>query len=427
MKKLLVIILGILAATIVAAILFYYIRKNRSTEQEVYGQSQSIIAISIDDLLIDHVGQLLRPSSKDSTAEEGSKRKLWKDLWNAGVHIPAHLFLFNLAEEPTVFYSIQKVDDLDKWEKFLAKYAKDSSAIAAQEKHVQDVKINPFTRVVYVNNRLIIRLSAEGKSTDQPFPSIVSDPSKWQKVNEMVAFEKDLLGGHINYWTNDQNIRLQADIKDQKTIITGSWKVTEKTKESQQVRDLTPDSTAVLFWSNLPSANKLLIEAVINRFSEQEEKQHLEQEISYLDVLIKNKLITQEDTIIAYDYDENFNSVETKTVQQIDVPFIESTWMGGAGLSDQLPDKLFYKLFQSSQDSLRILSTQKSSADHYSLSPAAMAMQLRIDFRQWPATWLLDPIERLQKQAVNLQLDVKEETKGHLGIHGEINYLTLPF
>lgn len=423
MKKILGIVLGIFAATIVAAILFYQIRKNKSMDQYVYKDSKSILAVAVDDLLIDHIGEFLRTRKDDSTATAKTKPSVWKDLWNAGVHIPAHIFLINLSDEPQAFYSMLTISNPDAWKRFLLRYAADSASVEDRYGEGLPIKINAYISVWSVDKQLYIRVSNETEAAEKPFPAAIADKSNWIIIDETPAFDPALLKSHLSYWTSDNNLQLRATVGENRTQIAGMWKPAHSANSSAGLRSLALDSSALVFRSALPTLNAQIAQTILNRFSEQENTNLIADDIDYIDVQVHNKLVVQEDSIISYDYDENFNTVEKIAVQQTNVPLIESVWKGTSALHKQLPEKLFYIFNRAAQDSLVLLSTATSpSASNLSFTPSDTVVQVDVDFTQWPSTWALGPFKTLQNQSVKLKTEMTRDSSAYIKISGHIIY-----
>src|SRR5690606_6431867 len=139
------------------------------------------------------------------------------------------------------------------------------------------------------------------------------------------------------------------------------------------------------------------------------------------DLFISTDITTQQDTIITYDYDADFNSVEKKEIQEIHVPVIENVWKGDTQLAAALPEKLLYRFYKDVQDSLIILSTKKDPEFTPLFVSAASPFHLTVDFRNLPSSWnnMLHP---LQEQAFQIAVETSIIEKKTLGITGSIRY-----
>src|SRR5690606_15547392 len=107
-------VLVIAAGTIVALYLF---RKNKALKQHIHPQSQAVVSIAVDDLLLDNMSSVFTQRT-DSTPS--ASRSLALENWtNAGIYIPAQIHFFSLKDHPLTFYTIQKITSPTKWVIFI--------------------------------------------------------------------------------------------------------------------------------------------------------------------------------------------------------------------------------------------------------------------------------------------------------------------
>ncbi|MGO3654923.1 MAG: hypothetical protein ACTJFN_11190, partial [Sphingobacterium sp.] len=73
---------------------------------------------------------------------------------------------------------------------------------------------------------------------------------------------------------------------------------------------------------------------------------------NYIEIRLGGNQVVQTDTIISYDYDENFDMIESETRQETIVPELNVRMKASPHLLAHLPEKMIYKFHKDSQNGL---------------------------------------------------------------------------
>lgn len=422
MKKAIAVVLSILAATGVAAMVFYYIRAYRAEQQYVHRNSAAILALAVDDLLIDNLGSVVSARSDKKSGKDSTTTVFLQHILQAGLDIPARIYFYSLAEDPSTFYTLQKINDRAKWRNFLRKYTLGMEAPQEGAK----TQLTKNIALLKSGDRLLFRLSLKDSLSSSFSAEALQQDDNWLQIRQLNAMKKLPKLDHLSYWTLDKTISLQAHIHQEKTVVQGTWQ-TEKIlpKGIQEARAIRQDDVALLFYSQLPISSTPYIAEVLSKFSDVVAEDLANEQPRYMDLLIRQQTVFQQDTIITYDYDENFNSVETHAIQHVEVPLIESVWQGDGAFAQQLPNKMFYNFNKHVVGRHILLSTGTNSLKDLKFEKKNALLTLMMDFNHWPNAWLIEPLKTLQQKGLKLSLKGTSKGERIMQIDGELRYKPL--
>lgn len=412
-----VVVLVITAGTIIA---LYLSRKNQALDQYVHPNSQAVVSIAVDDLLLDNMSQFFKRRTDSIVPASGLlDMESW---WRSGIHIPAQIHFFTLKDNPLTFFTIQKIAKPEKWDAFLKEHCIDSVQVmedAGQRLSFAHLASN--TDVLYDDQYLLLRLTATKQEEDNVMQAIWEAMNNWVYVSDFDFLPAENSKAHIAYRHTDGTFQLFADVSDGHVALSGDWHLTTDAPVISKIRKQETNNTFISLWSTLSPTETPFITRSLSIFSDVESDMWVNHSYDYVDLFISSDITTQQDTIITYDYDADFNSVEKKEIQEIHVPVIENVWKGDTQLAAALPEKLLYRFYKDVQDSLIILSTKKDPEFTPVFVSAASPFHLTVDFRNLPSSWnnMLHP---LQEQAFQIAVETSIIEKKTLGITGSIRY-----
>ncbi|GHE32824.1 hypothetical protein [Sphingobacterium griseoflavum] len=426
MGRLVKIVLGVFGAIIAVGIAIYCSRDYRSKRQLVHRDSVSILAIALDDLFIDNIYSIFSDKLIPHKRSDSTSSALMKNIWNAGLAIPAHMFFFNLPEDPTTYYSLQSVKDHARWDKFLARHA--------MQQHTGEgrgfAKINQFISVFTVEEHVLIQVSPQDSINRKWRAADLTQEKNWLPIRQLHPQQKLPELDHISFWKVNEELSLHAHLSRTKATIFGKWPLHEKLPVGKnRVRVFTETDAPVAFWSRyplmvLPSLRHSLANLLnLNVENLQSHK------LPYLDLLVHKSTVQQQDTIISYDYDEDFQSVETTHIQSIEVPHIASFWQIDDTLARSLPQNMFYKLYKYPQAGGTLLSTLDHAVKRPAFEeiPNGNVLMLQLDFNTWPTSWSFNHLNTLKRWQVQVNVKAKTADSNSLQIEGEVCYAPLTF
>ena len=127
---------------------------------------------------------------------------------------------------------------------------------------------------------------------------------------------------------------------------------------------------------------------------------------------LKNKEVLESDTIITYDYDDNFEMTEKKEINQVEVPSLTFQVMASPHLLGYLPEKMFYKFGKDFHNGLIRLSTDPVSlGNNKELQPSSNVFVMSYQKKPVAAKYLgwLPNYDKILKGEVN---GIAEGTNG---------------
>jgi hypothetical protein len=412
-----VMVLVIAAGTIIALYLF---RKNNALDQYVHPNSQAVVSIALDDLLLDNMGHFFKQRADSTVAVSGLLDM--ENWWKAGVHIPAQIHFFTMKDNPLTFFTIQKIKKPQKWNAFLKEHGIDSVQVMEHAgQQLSFARLSSGVNVLCDDQYLLLRLTAAKQEKDSEMQAIWEAMNDWVYVGDFHFPPSENSKAHITYRHTDGTFQLFADVSDGHIALSGNWHLTTDVPSISQRRKLETNNSFISLWSTLPLIETPFIIKSISSFSGVEPDILVNNAYHYVDLFVSSDITVQQDTVITYDYDEDFNSVEKKEIQEISVPVIENAWKGNAQLATALPEKLFYRFYKNVTDSLMVLSTKEDTQFTPLFVTASSPFQLKVDFRYLPLSWnnMLRP---LHEQAFQITVETSIVDRNTLGIRGNIRY-----
>lgn len=415
-----VMVLVIAAGTIIALYLF---RKNRALDQYVHPKSQAIVSVALDDLLLENLDQFFRSRAQDTLTDKLSLLDI-ENWWKAGISIPAQLHFFSLSNDPFTFFTIQRIDNIGKWEAFLNKYANDSVHAIDDAPELRLAHFSPLMTTLHNEHYALFRIGRSKPDSVEEMKVIWSEEKDWVYIRNLPFHSTKKTNAHLTYRDIDATFQLFADIARNQISLSGQWQLTtEIPTDDMQVRKPKENTNLFLsFWSILPLAQAPIITNFLSAVSGIEETKLINDSYGYTDLFIGNNMIMQQDTIVVYDYDEDFNSIERKETQEISVPLIESVWKGNEQLAFSIPNKLFYKFSKTYTDSVILLSTDERVEFSPTFETTSSPFRVMADFKNTPSSWNSSIVKSLQQHDVKINITTSVLDSNILEIDGHISY-----
>lgn len=422
MKRTLWIFAVLLVIAIGTIVALFLVRKSKALDQYVHSDSQAVVTISLDDLMLDNLDQLFKRHAVDRVAPTSRLLDI-KNWWRAGVGIPAQIHFFTLPDNPLTFYTIQKITNPAKWDAFLKKHVTDTiQIIEVSEQQLSCARLSSGVSSLYDNQYLLLRLAPAKQDDDREMLAIWEEKDNWVYVRDFNFSTTENPKAHVVYRHTDGTFQLFANLSNDYISLSGDWQLASDIPTIAQAREPEINDLFISFSSNLPLPETSFITKFFSTFASIEADELVGNAYDYVDVYVSADLTRQQDTVIVYDYDEDFNSIEKKEMQEIKVPVIESAWKGSEQLAAALPEKLFYRLHRYASDSLVILSTKEDAEFSTTFRPSSSPFQLAVDFRNIPVSWTNDILRSLRQQALQIDIESSALSQRTLGITGRIRY-----
>lgn len=376
-KKTLIFILGLIAILAISFFVFKYYRASKAADIKIPENSFSVIQLDVDDLIV----EMFQNSISNYSDYYGAKRdtiskEKKSDLWNIGVHIPAKLYMFSLSDTSYQYFGILEVSNSNKIKSFLQNQLRiNPDSIVQNLEKGQEYYSSKELKVLLNAEKLVFSIG--GKEDLESLKSLIqADQSKWVLANNFGAELKEVQGADLSYVDRNKNWA-SVDFKDGKFDLKGYIKSSLFGFPAKPVQ-VSKSDDYVLHLS-LNSDLSLILkekEAALEKFKLPIDSLH-KYIGNYAAVELLDKEVMESDTIITYDYDDNFEMIEKKEVNQVEVPALAFQVKASPHLLGYLPEKMFYKFSKNYSDGFIHLSTIPTpSASLASLKPSENVFEM---------------------------------------------------
>lgn len=341
--------LGLIAFIAIGLYLFLKVRDHQSKRSLVHQESTSVVKISVDKILTDIAwNSLMNPgyySRKDTSDKSSSERFQRTDI---GISIPANIYFFALNGNESTWYTWIDVNDQFKLKDIITtRLGADSIALNEDGENWWMTSKDGRLSFYGDSNQVLVSFSFDKKGTMDEAVEI------WrQRALHLVS---------ISTLTDFNFENSKSDIQWQQR---GSETVGEMSFSSGTiVSDLIlaqnllrlPKQAKV---RKLPESNVLSLycQADLRPLFEKykDHLQHYNIPVDtlkryyggYLDVQWRPTDVVQSDSVITYDYDDDFNRIEKRELHSEEVPNLSLTFKASPHLGAYLPEKLFYKFYK---------------------------------------------------------------------------------
>lgn len=368
-KKILFVFLGLIAFAAISLYVFLKVREYRSERGLVHSESSLVIKISIDRILEDIVlNALINPSyyfSKDTSATSTDRNKIRSDI---GIGIPANLYLFSLADNPNTLYTTLIVQDDVKLHQFLERNLGNDTIKVKRKGHVWSFESNDH-RISFIGDKefAILSISLDKTSNAQQLDQLWTARTKMKPVADLKEFLFDNKDADIQWKSRRGNLNGELSMLNGRIISTFTLpNDVLKLPVNASARKLSVGNVVSFYCEGdlRPLFEKY--REVLNQYNIPVDslKQYYG---GYFDFQWSDTDVIQQDSVIAYDYDENFNMIEKREIREESVPNISFNIKASPHLATFLPHKLFYKFYQHINDDKISLSTAPTSQDGSSI------------------------------------------------------------
>lgn len=328
--------------------IFFSVRNTKSLDAQVHKDSDVLIQISVDRLLKELVANaIIHPltyfGSDTSKATEDRAKRI--NIWEAGWRVPARILFFSTPKDTSVFYSVQKISDIERFRKF---------ALQSLDIHVDSLQDPTDLSYLVSRDKRVALLSHE-----QSFIlSIgVSTRDRRERMEHLLANESgdlvqigaiantDFLESKADILYNNlyDSTVVKADFENGKIQLEGMlystlWKANARPRKRKLSEHnilnvmLDADLRPLMqkYQSTLENL-KIPVDTLQRYFG------------GYIDMEWKQEDVIQTDTIIAYEMDDNFEMSEKKELREESVPNLQVTVKASPHLAGYIPEKIFYK------------------------------------------------------------------------------------
>ena len=410
MKKFLLILFGSIVTLVLIVVAGYFIRKQQASKQFVSAQSTAILSIAVDELILDNLGTLLKPSDKAVVGKEPSSSKAKNFFFNSGLAIPARIFLFSVPQHGDQLFGILPVSNYEKCLAYFMEEHPDGLELLDKSSGTVSVKLSKHMRCLFNKEYLVYGISQLAELEVTQLSELISKSDSLVPVNTLKNSNPEILKAHIAYSRIDQSLNLSAQINNQKIKLDGDWQLATTMPKQTAIRKLDTTGNVLSFWSSLPLSEIPALGQFLGKYSALSKDSLAASYGGYVDLEVKAGKLMQTDTILTYDYDDNFNPIEQKEIREVEVPHIVHVWSNSKGIGQYLPDNMFYHFNKKEENGYVLNSTTDLAAVSLTQLSASYPLFLQVDFTHWPDQWTLGPIDKLKQR--QLKLSLQAEYKG---------------
>lgn len=346
MKKVVIGLGLILLVLFLTGLGMFYFRQKQSYRQDIPQNITSLTRINVDGILKSIVwNAIINPAYyiKISNQKKGKgKRSL-----NIGLKIPANLFFYTVKNKPnTTCFTSLSIDDSVAFKRFTHQILDIKNyQVYAPDKRIRWAKSkNGKVNIAYLKDKLAISFSPTSENTLEILIDVLHQKNT-QKVKESPLFNQlNNEEEHIIY-TSDSSI-LIANFNRGELDLEGSIRSSMLIGKKKLKPKKFADNSLVKLWLAADIA------PFIKKNRQFFDQHHVPADTllryygSYLDFEWKNQQVIQKDTIITYDYNDDFERVEKRTIQEARVPEIYLALEASPHLANYIPKQVYYK-FQS--------------------------------------------------------------------------------
>lgn len=418
MKKIALILFSLLCLVFGLLAAIYWTRKSKIDEQLVSKRATEILAIDVDEIILDNLSRFLSWNKKETAGKENKDNWLYNILFDAGIEIPSRLYLFNINPQEYEFYGILKVKNYDACFTFFATHFSDKMIFVDKGKGVVQVKINSYVALLFDRKHMLYTFSQNGKTADKDLQRLLNNQGDWTAVSSLKNFKGLAADHHIIYTQKDQKLYLEGDLNKGEFHFQGTWQLAHGLKDELFVSDRDRSKQIFRFWNLLDIEEIPALSNLIKRFSglsEEEFSQHYGQ---YYEAQVNDIYSIQRDSSITYVYDDNFNAQEQYLIKENKIPQIVQTWKYSKPLSAALPDKMWYQFQQKHTEDYIIQCTDTTVLAPTNKIATDTPLFAFVDFERWPAAWTFSFLKPFIEKKVKASLKTKIVSENTLSVEG---------
>jgi hypothetical protein len=331
MKKAVYWTIAVIVLVFVSFLIFIQYRSAKAYGIALHQKANAILQVNIDKIFLQIAFNFVKNPSyylkgkPDKSPGNGQE--------NHGLSLPSHLFLYTIkGMKDDTFFGTIPIDDLETLKAFLNRELKNSPFKKGEANIETSTALKGKLTFAYLHDQLAFAFS----NTQENVTGILSDLLLKRNLLSQKEQETKLMRSaahHVMYQSQYASVHL--DFEDGKIKIGG---LLDSLKEADHLANLPNfnQGSAVQFYANLNLAPFL------------KQKQYQIGDFTLAtDTLLKYhhgltafellKTTTQSDTLITYEYNDDFEKVEKQTIKRVQIPEMSLFLSGdGIGLSNYL-------------------------------------------------------------------------------------------
>ncbi|WP_158974871.1 hypothetical protein [Cellulophaga sp. L1A9] len=455
MKKFLKITLSLLVLAVVGYFIYVQYQKSASLKNRIHEDAESVLKIGLHDLqktiLVDAFSSPMfywdHVDFSDNSKDKKDKKNIKK-----GVNLkPYSLVFYTMKNVKNTLFTTLPINDVEAFNKYAEKYLADRNCVIVEKEY--RYALDEKTKLIYAWNDKTLAIAYAPKKSFELCKSVFDDVLLNKKLisetdHPYIQILKDA-DDHITYLKGKSQVHL--NFYDGKAYLSGIIYTDTPNKFNTTIQhsDIPDASLQVYLDANFSNAeNKESAAEFLSDFSFFKKNNIdvgtlVEKTTGVLSLAIKGTT-QQTDSIVTYEYDDNFEKVETVAVQEKEAPLIYlsiasdttlKTYFKKQGTIENgvLKALPMYSFYESDTTSLLSFSTQKGAVINtmktgsYFFSISAEFDRLQEDLKISKADKLAEILKSLRINAQQLE-DNKVVLEGNLSAeNSSINIISQLF
>ena len=432
MKKFLKITAAIVILLLVCYFGFFKYRQIQANNISIPVSTNALLKINVDELYKTlALSYIKHPKQYSGGDKKGIKEKI--DDLNTGLKIPANIYLYSLnGSGKTTFFSSFELKDTLAFNHFIAK----NTSLPLIKKDTGFFQSKDSTICILFNTTNAVLAFTPQKEQVKTVMAEILNQKKMVKIGESKFNNLVDLSDHVLF--QDAENLCKVNFTDGKISFSNEFisKLIEPAPKPQH-RVLNPEST-VSMWlngkykSNLPKKNLATSPSILSKYN------FLKFYKGYLDFEWTNT-ITQVDTVVGYEYNDDFERVEKKILQDRKIPAIAinmsandqevSDYLKSLGVLDQPTGKisrtmipLYQTYFKGNGGNIQ-LSTLQSIKPDLKRIPAEDFFYFKVDFKKLLKQMPMPLIAENLRNFSQLEIKAKSIGKDKIKLESELLFL----
>lgn len=389
-KRIALSLLLIIIVAIVFVFVYMQVRRYESKSQLVHRESAALLKIALDDIMYDILYDKLLDMSFFGSDTSSSTNKL-KDL-QVGIDLPANLYFFSMDESSSSIYSYQELKDEKVFINTILKTFKADSTDIHREGNIWSFQNeNGKFKLIGDAKNVLISLSYATVDNNSKLRQLWNGRFKnMQEVRSIHLLDNVKLNNNIDYVSFKHLDRFCINFHKGKVVGQVKLLSVQLQHRNTEVRKM--DEAQILSaYCNVDP--KQLLEFFKSSYISPSIKTFLAEDFSgYADIQWKKGTVIQQDSIITYEYDDNFEATEVKALHDVEVPDLTVTFKE---YEHELLKDMFFKFHKTNQGEYAEWRTSEAQAPPMEMVKSKNFLEIKY-IQDTTILHLLDRIPKLK-------------------------------
>lgn len=377
LKKICYTLIGLIAGIAIGLFIYKEIRASKAKDILIPKHTTALLQVNVDGLFMELMGNAISNPNTYFFAEKDSADRKREKLWRTGMKIPAMLYLFADSSNAETYYTIQKISNIDRFKRFIQTYvAKDLDSIARPLDGGYTYYQQKKLAFLYNESQVIFAIGKDSTDRSASMLELLNSTQQdWIPAHSWTSRHADQHGNDL-LWTSSNKDWISMDFQNGSIHADAFF-------SSEQWRF--PDAPQALAASGNPVLHAYL-DADLSAWLKAKDSLWKDLKVpvdslykyygGYIDLQWMPKDVKQMETIISYEYDDNFEMKEVKQEQEVDAPNLLVRLKASPHLLGYLPEKLFYKFKRKSEGDIISLSTDTGAGQTATFEKAKTVFNL---------------------------------------------------